>query len=285
MIKKIINWLTDNKPRLYRLTKDIRDLDFRDLFGDVPDYTPMYGAKVLSPIYNQDQKKYLDCSFNAWADALGVYFGEEVSVRWLVAKAWQNKLCDKYGSAELRNGGKVAQKYGVVFEKNCPTDSSLPWEEFIKVDFEKLDKIAAEHKIPSYTLIRKVNDYLKAIDLGYPVVIGRKWYSSMNSWSLKSPWIISRKGIIVGAHATGGVGYDLQYLNERVAIESNSYGTSYGDNGIFYSRLNELESDMYEYGGFTITPVPYTPKEERLRLLNQILILSRQLLEMLKKKA
>lgn len=259
IFQKIKNWFDTSNLR--KTIEDIRDLNFRDIFGAEDNYVPKYLYYILAPIFNQNQKSRSNCSFNAWADSYGVFFGEQISVRWLVAKAYQQGLCGKNGSANLMAGAKVGQKWGVVLEKDCPTDENISWEEYIKVDFVILDVLAKQRMISSYYKITNVNDALRAIDKGYAVVIGRDWLTDMSN--IKEPWIIRRTGNLVGGHATTMIGYNLN--GEKTNIESNSYGTEFGDKGNLYCPLTDLQKDIDAYKAYCITDVPYTPKEIKIK--------------------
>ena len=285
-LRQLKYWWNCHTSGLEEFVEDVRDLDIRDLFGDVGAYKPKYTRRDLAPVFEKDQLRKENCSFQTASRVLSVYFGENVSVRWLVAKAWQQGLCNENGGAQLRNWCKVAQKYGVMFEKDLPTDDSLPWAKYVDLPFAELDPLAAKNKIGSYYRVRNVDEYLKCIDEGYAVALGRYWYSSYNrGGGFTEPWILTtktkEKGFKTGAHATAGIGYDL---TKGTDIEANSYSNRWGDKGFFYCELDQLQQDMNTYGGYAITKVPYTPKEVKLGLMAQALDLLSQLVEMLKKK-
>lgn len=288
-LRQLKYWWNCRSSGLEKFVEDVRDLDIRDLFGDVGEYKPKYTRRELAPVFEKDQKRKENCSFQTASRVLSVYFGENVSVRWLVAKAWQQGLCNKNGGAQLRNWCKVAQKYGVMFEKDLPTDDTLEWEKYVDLPFGELDPIAAKNKIGSYWRVDTVDEYLKCIDEGYAVALGRYWYSTYNrGGGFNEPWIMTtktkEKGFKTGGHATAGTGYDLKKTIKGTDIEANSYSNLWGDKGFFYCELDQLQKDMDMYGGYAITKVPYTPKEIKLNLMTQALGLLSQLVEILKKK-
>lgn len=250
---RILDWLRGEVSGLKKLVPDIRDLHIGELILGV--YTKKYDQHILKPIFIENQFGLNVCSFEAWANALAVYFGQPVSVRWLVAKAWQQGLCQRTGYAELRSGAKVAQKWGIVFEKDCPSDESLSWEEFVKVDFTKLDPIAKDHRIGSYYFVDNESDYYKAIDNGYAVVLGRYWTGKFDEG-----WVLNPDRKASSAHATLGVGY-----KDKLTIEANSYGTTWGDKGLFRTPMSQLQKDIDTFGAIAVTPVPYTPKDIIIR--------------------
>jgi len=288
-LRQLKYWWNCHTSGLEEFVEDVRDLDIRDLFGDVGAYKPKYTRRDLAPVFEKDQLRKENCSFQTASRVLSVYFGENVSVRWLVAKAWQQGLCNKNGGAQLRNWCKVAQKYGVIFEKDLPSNEDLPWEDYVSLPFAELDPLAAKNKIGSYYRVRNVDEYLKCIDEGYAVALGRYWYSSYNrGGGFTEPWILTtktkEKGFKTGAHATAGIGYDLNKTATGTDIEANSYSNRWGDKGFLYCELDQLQQDMNTYGGYAITKVPYTPKEVKLGLMAQALDLLAQIVELLKKK-
>jgi len=258
--------------------KDARELFFDEMFGSEP-YTPKHQSWKLAPIFAQDQKRRQNCSFNAWADVLGVYFGEQVSVRWLTAKAYQQGWCAINGSTTMKTGARVAQKFGVVFEKDLPTDENISDTEYVAVDFSKFDQIAKQNKIGSFYIIRKVDDIFKAIDKGYAIAIGRNWLYSMTiSGGFSAPWVIKREGKLIGGHATSCIGYWKGYQGQDVDIESNSYGTEFGDGGNFYCPIKDLENDIKEFGAFAVTEILYTPKDIKIGLIKKAIGLLKDIL-------
>ena len=139
----------------------------------------------------------------------------------------------------MRSAPKVLQKFGCPEEKDCPSDSTLPWNQYINIDFKRLDPLAAENKIASYWKINNIDDINKALDDGYAIVIGRTWKSSMNQGGgLSFPWIINRTGYDISGHSTYVAGRNLNYYGKQVSIEPNSYGEDWGDKGMFCCPLS-----------------------------------------------
>lgn len=275
LIRKIKYWWNCQSSGLEELADDLRDLHFSDLFN-APYVKKDTGRKLL-PYFVKDQKSHENCAFQAWSNNLSGFFGVNVSARWLTAKAYQEGLCAENGRANLRAGAKVAQKWGVVFEKDCPSDESYPWEIYKNIDFKNLEPLAKENKIPSYYRIDTIDEYLEAIDRGYAVTLGRKWTTDMNAWNMTDPWIIPRTGFSVGGHSTCGIGYSGDNTTEV-----NSYSERYGDKGLFHCPLKDLQKDIDTYGAFAIVPVPYTPKDVKIKtLIEQIKSLMDKLKTML----
>ena len=269
LLDKIKYWLKAKSSGLLELPHDERDWHWRDLFGQ---YEPKIKVKELFPYWQKNQRGRSNCTFQAWSNALGEYFGEEVSARWLTSKAYQQGLCQKDGWADLRAGGKVAQKFGVVFEKDLTSDENATWDWYVNIDFAKFDEIAKQNKIPSYVKIDSVSEYIEAIDTSRPVVLGRQWRTSMNAGGgFKAPWIITqairKMGISIGGHSTLGRGYDM---DKNVTKELNSYG-DWGYKGHFFCDLNDLQSDMDTFGAYAITDIEYTPKDIKINSLKKLL--------------
>ena len=99
-LKQLKYWFSTESSGLHKRIDDIRDILFHELFG-VEKWEPKSTKVELFPVFEKDQHFLQDCSFNAWARALSVFFGEDVSVRWLAAKAWQQGYCSKGGAATL----------------------------------------------------------------------------------------------------------------------------------------------------------------------------------------
>ena len=254
-ITDFLYWLKTEESGLEKRLPKITDLHFRDLI--LGEYKPQWKSKTLAPTFHKNQLGHANCSFQQGSNNTAVYFGENISARWLTAKAFQQGLCNVGGGADIESWAKVARKFGVVLESDCPSDETLPWDVYVKVDFKKLDSLAEQKKIGSYHWIRTVSEVYQALDLGYAVCIGRTWLTSMNTGGgFARPWIIQRSGLPVGGHCTLAIGY--QGLND---IELNSYGGLWGDGGRFYCPMSSLQKDIDDYGALVIDRIPYTPKE------------------------
>lgn len=280
-LKHLLYWLKARKQKsgLLPLSKDERDLQIESVLGGwFGGYNPQHQRKVLKPVFIKNQKSRSNCSFQSWANsvavawarALGNEVGEEVSARYLTAKAFQQGLCGVDGWADIRSGAKVAQKFGFCLESECPSDENLSWSSYVNIDFKKYDALASKRKIGSYYRINNTDDYLRAIDAEHAVVLGRTWLSGMNQGGgLSYPWILPRKGYTVGGHATCGDGYDLNYHNIKVSVEPNSYGEKWGDNGYFYCPLSDLANDIAKFGAYAITDIVYSPKMTTEKIISE----------------
>jgi len=270
LLKQFKYWRSAKSSGLLELPHDERDWHWRDLFGK---HKPQATIRKLAPFWQKNQRGRSNCSFQAGANVMGEYFGEEVSARWLTAKAFQQGLCQKDGWADLRAVMKVAQRWGVVFEKDLTSDENASWDWYRDIDFHNLDKLAEKNKIPSYVKIDTVSEYFEAIDSDRPVLLGREWRTSMNTGGgFSAPWIITQAirklGWSVSGHATLGCGYDLK---KDATIELNSYGDQWGDKGLFYCSLEDLQSDIDRYGAYALTDIAYTPKDIKINSIRKLL--------------
>lgn len=270
MWKQILYWLTGEVDGLLRKVPHPKDLHFRELL--LGEYKRKSDTALLKPLFPENQYGLSVCSFEAWANALSVYFGEPVSVRWLTAMTWWRGECNRGGTAQLKAGGDTARKYGVVFEKDLPSDETMSWDEFVSIDIEKYKKIAEANKIGSYYWIDTIGEYYMAIDQGYAIVLGRYWTGKFDeNWTL----LPDRKSNM--AHATLGAGY----LKDKTT-ELNSWGTSWGKSGFFACPIEQLQRDIDEFGAIAITPIKYTPKAVKVKsLLEQMSFLKDKIKNML----
>lgn len=261
MLKRFLNKyfgtkFTLNGGGLLKLKEDRRDLkfgSFRDWFGS---YKPKRDSKTIKTISIKDQKRLSNCTFQAGAAAKEVDEGVVLSARYLTAKAYQLGLCGWEGWADLRSNQKVLQKFGCCEEKDCPSDSNLSFSRYIDVDFEKLDKLAAKHKIKSFWKIDNINEYLQAIDEGHPVVLGLDWFNGFNQGGgFKAPWIIRQiMGYYVGGHSFLGKGY--KHIEKLVGCQNN-YSGAWGNNGDFDISYDHLKKYIKKYGAYANLDIEY----------------------------
>lgn len=263
--QNIIRLFQSEATGLLRRIPHPKDLHFKELL--LGEYKRKHDLKILAPIFIENQYGLEVCSFEAWANALAVYYGEPISARWLVAKAWQQGWCRRNGLAQLKAGGDVARKFGFVLEKDLPSDETMSWDDFVNIDFKKFDPIAKERTIGSYYWIDTPSEYLQAIDEGYPTVLGRYWTNKFDeNWTLNP----ERKSNM--AHSTLGAGYDFRKIKSGVTVEPNSWGTTWGDKGFFRCPLEQLRNDLDDYGGIAVTKVKYTPKDIKRGFLKKQLL-------------
>lgn len=267
ILNNIIGWLKGESRGLLKRIPNPRDLNLKELL--LGEYKPIAARKTLAPLFEENQLRQSDCSFEAWSRAYSVYFGEHISQRYLRAKAYQQGLANLQGEANIEAGAKIGRKFGVVLESDLLSDETLAPEDYVNIDFVKYDALASTRKIGSYAFIHSFVEYLQAIDIGYAVVLGRTWYLPV---PFQAPWIVGRSGQYIGPHATAGVGYDLQYQGQQMIIGKNSWGDAWGNKGLYYTSLIDIQTDINIYSAIAITPIPYTPKDVKITTIKSLLL-------------
>lgn len=276
MLRQLLNLFKHEAVGLLKRVPDPRDLYFKDL--GLGEYQRKTDFKLLAPIFIENQHRLNVCWAEAWANSLAVYLGEQVSVRWITGVAWYRRWCGTNG-AQLKVAGDIVRKrligtYGFLTEKEMPSDETLSWEEFTKIDIESNLAKASPRAIGSYYFCETPDDVLQSLDNGYPVVIGRYWTNKFDDGFVLKP---DRKSNM--AHATLVVGYK----GDKV-IEANSWGKDWGDKGLFYTPINQLQKDIDDFGAIAITNVPYTPKAIKISQLQaQLKVLKDMIKKMLEK--
>lgn len=270
MIQRILKWLGFEAKGLLRRVPHPKDLYFKELL--LGEYKRKKDYLLLAPLFPENQYSQNVCWAEAWANALAVYYGEQISVKWFASVAWQKGWCSKTG-AELKVAGDIARKrllntYGFKTEKELPSYEEKGWDEITNADISKL----SDKAIGSYYFCADKDDILQALDSGYPVVVGRYWTNKFNNWVLDS----DRNSNM--AHATLVVGYSGDNF-----IEQNSWGKDWGiNNGKFYSPIKDIQQDIDTFGAIAVTPVPYTPKTLKVKsLLEQLKFLQIKLKNMI----
>jgi len=255
---QILKLLNQNPSGLVPMKEEDYKDDFPlgsifDFFGD---YTPKVSDKVIKTISNKDQKRLSNCSFQAATVQKEVDEEVELSARYLTAKAYQQGLCGKGGWANMKAGQEVLRKFGCCEEKDCPSNSNLSWDQYVNIDFSKLDPLAAKHKTKSYWRIYNINEFIKAVEGNHIVTIGIDWYSGFNQGGgFKAPWIISGpKGYKFSGHAMAGKGYKDK---SNLGHIQNSYSKLWGDNGDLYIDYNWLDSQIRRYGAYANLDIEY----------------------------
>jgi len=249
MFDNFKQWFGFEARGLLRRVPHPKDLHFSELL--LGKYERKGNFKLLAPLFPENQYGLSVCSFEAGANQNAVYWGYPISVRWLVAKARQMGWCNNKGEAQLKACADVARKFGIISENHLPSDETMSFNDFVNIDLSKYEKVASENKVGSYYWCDTPNDIYRALDQGYPVVVGRYWTGKFDTGYVLNP---DRKSN--SAHATLVVGYKGNNF-----IELNSYGTNWGDKGFFYVPYEQMQGDINDFGAIAITPIPYTPKE------------------------
>jgi C1A family cysteine protease len=146
--------------------------------------------------------------------------------------------------AMIRDGIKTLVRWGYCSEELCPYIT----KDFTQRPSTKAYKEAKKHIITSYHSVANLNEMLKCLAEGYPVIFGITVYDGfMTQTVMKSGTVNMPKPneSPAGGHAILAVGYDQ---DKKRIIFRNSWGESYGDKGygtLPYEYLNKLASDFW----------------------------------------
>lgn len=138
---------------------------------------------------------------------------------------------DHDSGASIRDGIKTLNRIGVCPEEDCPYDVTY----FTERPSDKAYEDAAKHKTVNYRRVRiDINDVMKSLSHGFPVVFGFTVYESFESENVAKTGImpIPKKGEkILGGHAVLAVGYNAE---RKFILVRNSWGTNWGQKGYFW---------------------------------------------------
>jgi C1A family cysteine protease len=132
---------------------------------------------------------------------------------------------DNDGGAYIRDGIKSLVKYGYCSEKLWKYEENKVNE---KPDRKSYNE-AKRHLIKEYSRILNINDIIKCIASGYPVVFGISLYESFESEKVSKTEKISipkTNESVIGRHCMLIVGYDME---TKLFIVRNSWGTGWGN--------------------------------------------------------
>ena len=175
----------------------------------------------------------------------------------------------------LRDGLKVIQKYGDVRHSQLPGNTDVPTaRKKVFADFDNLTKLASSNRISTYYRVYSLDELKYAILTGGPAPASMRWFKSA---------IVKADGVyhytdteIQSHHAILVIGWTKDYL-----IIQNSWGRTWGKNGLFYVPINKVDEVFCEFYGVTdnindiIKPSPTVNKFSSLinyilRLINMI---------------
>lgn len=223
--------------------------DFRySLLGGIFDYKPKHRRLLLPVLDIKAQYPNNTCVFHSYASCREPDEGVVLSPRSLVAYAKKRGYLTRDGISSIRNGQKAGIEFGIAEDAICP-NVNLPWDTYSGLQLsDDLQKAAARHKAKSTFWVNSKNEWLKALDDGHSVHTGFDWYSAYNmNGGLSAPWCLKwRKGFKVGGHAVRCCGYDLDHPAGEVYIFQNSFGKSWGENGLFYVRMSDIHREGIE---------------------------------------
>jgi len=150
---------------------------------------------------------------------------------------------DTDGGAYIRDGIKSLVRYGYCSEKLWKYDE----EKVNNKPDRKSYKEAKRHLIKEYSRILNINDIIKCIASGYPVVFGITLYESFQSETVAKTGKIPMPKItesVIGGHCMLIIGYDKK---TKMFLVRNSWGNTWGENGNCYIPFEYMEqaSDMW----------------------------------------
>ena len=147
-----------------------------------------------------------------------------------------------------RDGIKAIHKWGICSERIWPyliDKFALPPSLDAYLD-------ATKRIVNTYYRLITLDDMLRALDIGYPIVTSMNVYNTFyeleipGKTTLKMP---ANADNIIGGHAVVLVGYNLA---NRVFITRNSFGELWGDKGYFYTPFDYVEKDFMDNWIFDI---------------------------------
>lgn len=136
----------------------------------------------------------------------------------------------------------VLRKHGAV------TDKAWPWRPdkinhnipILAMRTARLHKINAHYRIKSRGNER-VEQVIKALAAGHPVVFGTRTHAQWSGYDGKKPITPLGDREKRGGHATVLLGYD-----GRNFIGENSWGTRWGDNGFYTMETDVIKDDAHD---------------------------------------
>lgn len=271
----------------YNITKTLPSTpDERDYIY-VPKETSPYAASLKANVgIIEDQGQIGSCTANATCSAVELILktaGKEGDMSRLFnyyCSRDRDNLLGQEG-ATLRSAIKAAANEGLPLESVYPyipdiRDQKPPQEIY---DIAKLTRLLKYEKIKvnpdeMFSLWKAVKS---AISDGYPVVVAMRISSQFMKLKGKDAnemnylgcpmWGIPAPYIYAGNHAVVVTGYS----GDQIDIE-NSWGTSWGDNGMGYIHATTLNSDVYEawvIKGFAeVNLEPTEPEESEKPFVN-----------------
>lgn len=145
----------------------------------------------------------------------------------------------------LRDGLKVLQKYGDVWNIQLPGNSNVSVAmEKVKTNFETLIPLAEPNRISTYYKIQTPNEIKYALINDGPVPASMRWFKDAKIDS-KGVYNYSSKEI-QDHHAVLIIGW-----TEDSLIIQNSWGRLWGDHGLFYIPFSKIEEVFREFYGVT----------------------------------
>jgi len=215
------------KTGLLRHKEDGRDKNFEATMGWLgkqPTFKSVsnFNGEIMRQVHNI-------CVFASRKMGRLYQQGLEFSMKLPVVWGKRNGWVTGDGFSSLRAENDNGTKNGLVLVEDCP-DNQTPWREFSTLDnatYASLMEKAKLCKIPAYRPIYNVETALEALDKGFVLFTGYKWYNS--DYRLKPPdFIYKFNGSIIGHHAINVTGTMPNGLYQQ----PNTFGKEWGDGGV-----------------------------------------------------
>lgn len=140
---------------------------------------------------------------------------------------------------------QAAYKYGIMFEDEVPTDTTVPYEEFINFDPTPFLSIASARKIPGYISIpvnpsSLINGIYSYNGIAVRFDVGQEWWTDVNgnvTWEASKILPLRKPQNIVSGHAVVFDGYD--FTNGFKTNIRNSWSTNWALNGDGYTYFEK----------------------------------------------
>ena len=202
-----------------------------------------------------DQGKYQNCATHALSALIEIVLGcEAISFPWYYGNRRHTDY--KGQGTEIRGLLKGAQKDGGLFYKSYPFEAEV--SEVIETFDKKYDSFkdeALKLKIKNYYNCQSIEAVKDSLLKGYPVLVGtlifKSFYEVTKENNLMPMPRINGTSLeeMAGGHMMLIVGYD-----EKGFKVLNSWGESFGDNGIFtmpyeivnWSKNNNFPISMFD---------------------------------------
>lgn len=221
-------------------------------------YTPKYvrtnNASKLLEVKNQEQLNTCVCESGTAGKETDE--GVLLDLKWMAAYLRsRGQMSDK--GTSLSYYQDALRKVGIPLKKK-EFNRSAGWNTFSdpqQLTQQSLDE-ASRYKTESYFRTYDLDKVLEELDNGRVGHTGGKWYSGYNSSGLSNlGLVIPYSGYYVGGHATLIVDYDQDYYGNKVLKVLNSYSSSYGKNGFFYVKFEDLNK-VFEAGVYFNSDLP-----------------------------
>lgn len=199
---------------------------FRHWFTE--DYEPI---REIIEAEGKNQGQLPTCVSQACSFQKGAQEGKELSARFHHTYC---KALDGYSGqgTYIRGGQKILVDYGDCEEKIYPERNDISYSNYIDINLlsAQMKENANKYRSKSYFNVRPEEMVQTLYQTKSVIVTGSDWYEGDNK--CRGVWE-EAEGRKVGGHAFSLIGYKT-FDGVKALIAVNSWGTNWGDNGIFY---------------------------------------------------